>query len=406
MSRLRTIIILLGILSASAANAQNDSGIISKDSLSITFVVDENLSLPDKHFTYSYDVNHIYVSSLDYCGVDYESEFSLDKGFSSKDHRLLQSCFTGENIYGASHQVMFSMFIEAYAKHRPIVLSPDAIWLLISQSFSYHVNTNSEELRSKFVDHEGKSKLSIQSSMDLLSEDADWGAILDMFSAEIAACSKGDIAETLIAAFSTTGETERMVSQITLMNAMESYFEYMAIWAVCGIPSITLTGTPKDWKEVLFKTQRLKGYGLDWWISKLTPILKQFIKAAEGAPDQKFWQDIVRTKKPGEVRGASCSRRAKKSTKYDGWFLNFFPFDKNGRTPSKVKMYHQMLPEVVRVEFLYKIVNAEGEVLSEHPMEMIAGFVGYEEDMETYALTPVIGWMIGTYCKTDKRINL
>ena len=141
MSKL-IIITLLGILGVCAANAQNNSGIISKDSSSITFVVDENLSLPQKHFTHSYDVNHIYTSSLNYCGVDYKGEFSLDEGFSSKDHRLLQSRFTGENIYGISHQVMFSMFIEAYAKHRPIVLSPDAIWLLISQSFSYHINTN------------------------------------------------------------------------------------------------------------------------------------------------------------------------------------------------------------------------------------------------------------------------
>ena len=44
MSKLRIIITLLGILGVCAANAQNNSGIISKDSSSITFVVDENLS--------------------------------------------------------------------------------------------------------------------------------------------------------------------------------------------------------------------------------------------------------------------------------------------------------------------------------------------------------------------------
>jgi len=379
------------------AYAQNNSSILSKDSSSITFVVDENLSLPEQHFTYTYDENYIYTSSLNYCGVDYESEFSLEEGFSSKDHKLLKSRFSGEKIYGNSHQIMFSMFIEAYAKHRPIVLSPDAIWLLISQSFSYHVNTNSEDLRSKFVDHEGKSKLTIRSSTNLLSKGADWDVILDMFSAEIAAHTKAGIAETFIADFSTTGETERMVSQITLMNAMESYFDYEAVWAICGIPSITLTGTPEDWQNVLNKTLKLSEYGLEWWVNKLIPVLEQFVKASEGYPDQQFWQNIVRTKKPCELRGASCAKHAKRPTKFDGWFLNFFPFDKNGRTPSKVNMYHQMLPEVVRVEFLYKIVNAQGEVLSEHPMEMIAGFVGYEEDMETYTLTPVIGWMIGTY---------
>lgn len=162
-----------------------------------------------------------------------------------------------------------------------------------------------------------------------------------------------------------------------------------------------MTGTPEDWKEVLAKTQKLGNYGLRWWTKKLIPILEEFVDASEGKPDYKFWQDMVRTRKPGEVRGAGCTRRSKKPTEFDGWFLNFFPFDEKGRTPSKVDMYHQMLPEVVRAEFLYKIVNAEGEVLSEQPMEMVAGFVGYEEDKETYALTPVIGWMIGTYSKID-----
>ena len=96
----RIIVTLFGLLWVCAANAQNDSKILLKDSSSITFVVDENLSQPEKHFTYSYDANNIYTSSLDYCGVDYESEFSLSDGFSSKDHRLLQSRFTGEQIYG------------------------------------------------------------------------------------------------------------------------------------------------------------------------------------------------------------------------------------------------------------------------------------------------------------------
>ncbi|MBQ7898760.1 MAG: DUF4419 domain-containing protein [Bacteroidales bacterium] len=100
---------------------------------------------------------------MDYCGVDYEKEFSLN-----------------------------------YANHRPIVLSPDAIWLLISQSFSYHVNTNSDELRPMFLGHDGKSELTIRSSTDLLSEGADRDAILDMFSAKIASHTKGDVEEIFI----------------------------------------------------------------------------------------------------------------------------------------------------------------------------------------------------------------
>lgn len=49
-----------------------------------------------------------------------------------------------------------------------------------------------------FVGHDGKSKLTIRSSTDLLSEGADWDAILDMFPAEIASHTKGDVEEIFI----------------------------------------------------------------------------------------------------------------------------------------------------------------------------------------------------------------
>ena len=42
--------------------------------------------------------------------------------------------------YGA-HPFFYGMY-EAYADHRPFVLSPDMVWMLISQGFSHHINAN------------------------------------------------------------------------------------------------------------------------------------------------------------------------------------------------------------------------------------------------------------------------
>lgn len=53
---------------------------------------------------------------------------------------------------------------QAYADHRPFVLSPDMIWLLISQGFAQHVNANHESLRKYFVDFSGKQSLVVQSN--------------------------------------------------------------------------------------------------------------------------------------------------------------------------------------------------------------------------------------------------
>ena len=47
--------------------------------------------------------------------------------------------------YG-NHPFFYGMY-EAYASHRPFVLSPDMIWLLISQGFSHHINADPEKYR-------------------------------------------------------------------------------------------------------------------------------------------------------------------------------------------------------------------------------------------------------------------
>ena len=45
---------------------------------------------------------------------------------------------------------------DAFYEHRPMTLSPDAVWFTIAQGFATHVNLNAEALRHRFVRHEGK----------------------------------------------------------------------------------------------------------------------------------------------------------------------------------------------------------------------------------------------------------
>jgi len=44
----------------------------------------------------------------------------------------------------------------AYYEERPLVISPDMIWLLICQGFSQHIQQNSEKYRDKLVNFQGK----------------------------------------------------------------------------------------------------------------------------------------------------------------------------------------------------------------------------------------------------------
>ncbi|MDD2602073.1 MAG: DUF4419 domain-containing protein, partial [Prevotella sp.] len=258
--------------------------------------------------------------------------------------------------------------------------------------FSHYVNKDPEALRDKLVDHEGKLSLVVKSEKDLLAKDADWNAVIDDFSRQIKANTKGNVAEMITANFSTTRQTERLASEIVLMDAVKPYFEYIVMYIACGIPSITLQGTPADWKEIVAKTRKLDAYGLGWWTAELVPILDEFVKASEGHPDQNFWKDIVMKDCPDRLRGGGCS--SEKPTNVDGWFLKFFPFDEKGRTPATIPHTYKMLPEQVSVGFQYiKQDGVTGKTLSNTPMELIAGIVGVEVNPETQALTPKIGWL-------------
>ena len=50
-------------------------------------------------------------------------------------------------------------FLYAYTQHGDIYLEPDDIWIMISLFVSKYVDQNAEQLRHKFVKHEGKKDL-------------------------------------------------------------------------------------------------------------------------------------------------------------------------------------------------------------------------------------------------------
>lgn len=350
----------------------------------VTFVVDENLSPVEDDAIVKYQnsgaqaLNGIFHDE----GVPGDTRAMIAWSFAD-DEKFYT--FTGKDVF-------FKTIVRAYAEHRPLVLSPDMIWVLISQGFARYVNAHPEQLRDQLVNHSGKMDLVVQSDKDLLSEDADWQKMMADFTAQINDATKGDIAKTITADFTTTGITERITSQITLMETMKSYFDYVVHYIACGIPSVTLTGTPQDWQKVLEKTQQLEKYAVGPWTKRLVPILTEFVKASEGKADQAFWQDMVKKHRVDKLAGGGCDFR--EPTKLDGWILKFFP-DENGQTPDQVPHTHKMPSERVYVDFKYKVISpADGTVLTDIPMQLVAGFIGTEVDTLTHALTPKMGWVV------------
>lgn len=279
----------------------------------------------------------------------------------------------------------YGMYL-AYANHRPFVLSPDMIWLLISQGFAHHIASAPEKYRSYFVNFEGRKSLIITTKNDLLSANtSDREAIFPKFSEQIASITGQKLIDNLTSDFSTTTATEKMASHITVMEALKPYFEYVVMHIVCGIPEITLRGTTEDWKKVLNKAQSLRQYDLKWWIDEIEPLLREFVKASQGKVDKRFWQNIFKYHSQ-EKYGAPKI--------IDGWIVKFFPYDKTGkRNNLKELTGGDNLPdEIVKVDVRY--IQTDGIRTTETPLELWEGFIGLEQDANNFTLTPKIGWMI------------
>src|SRR6185437_10097518 len=114
----------------------------------------------------------------------------------------------------------------AFAKHYPLVLSPDDVWLCLAQGFAMHIDQNADALRERFVRHPGQLTLEVvRNDFILGSADNDWPSVFGEFSDKIAA-HVGKKRELVVADFSTTGAVERAASELVLMEAMENYFRY------------------------------------------------------------------------------------------------------------------------------------------------------------------------------------
>ncbi|MGJ7031332.1 DUF4419 domain-containing protein [Niabella hirudinis] len=292
----------------------------------------------------------------------------------------------------------FDGVYRAYADHRPLVISPDMIWLLIAQGFSQHINSNPEKYRKYFVQHQGKETLLVQNNAIRLDDpDSPWEQVFPEFTKQIAARTGQELIHTLTSSFSTTTPTSGIASQITIMDAMKSYFEYVVFIIGCGIPKVTLQGTSADWEAVYKKANSLKKYELGWWLNELDPVFRQFIAASKGSVNKDFWRNLFKVHKAGKPY---------QSDKIDGWFVKFFPYTRDGkRNDLQTLTGSSNLPdEIVKVPLLHVFQHTDGTT-TQTPLELWAGFMGLQQNSQDFTLKPEIGWMIKKETGGEKEIQ-
>lgn len=303
--------------------------------------------------------------------------------------------------YGAAMQVrlgsrchpLMETVHEAFSRHYPLTLSPDCIWLTIAQGFGHHVTENAEALRCRLVRHQGRRRLVAKSVGLAVSE---FEQAIASISAQIRDATDPVVAETLICDFTTTTPAIRTASEVVLMDTFASYFEYL-IRCVCGIPRITLTGTVEDWQRIRARVEVLETFDLGWWVSRLRPILDEFVQAASGRPRAEFWQAIYKPK------------TAYAATLATGWITDLFPYlgdaSPRRRNPTLEHDREEMAVSpgkgVMLKDFPSGLASVPLEIQfpgSSANTDLVAGYFGVRQNPADLALTPAIGW-----CVTEPR---
>ncbi len=205
----------------------------------------------------------------------------------------------------------------AFSEHRPLVLSPDAIWLTIAQGLARHVRLNAASLRGRLVRHDAKKRLTVVHRGPFPEDAAGIATLIDAMRGELASHIGDGSARLFVCDFSTSTDVERLASEIVLLDAYSPFYDY-GISCVCGIPELTLTGSPEDWRSIRARIDALaeltQGSSIAAWPAHLGAVVKRLIAASEGRPDRAFFQRIY---KPKTAYGAE---------RVTGWIAWLYPY--------------------------------------------------------------------------------
>ena len=281
-----------------------------------------------------------------------------------------------------NHALVGAVYL-AYGRHYPLVLSPDAVWITLAQGFAQHIKLHADSMRADLVRHRGKKKLVARPFSLDTRDTAFWSEVIEELTTQIRQHASPELADLVCCDFSTTGPVERMVSQVVLMDVVSPFFQY-GIDTICGIPSITLTGTHQDWVRLCLKVGRLRHYGLSAWVERILPICHQFVLASKGEIDRSFWRRIIHVH---EACGSDI---------IDGWIAALFPYLHDEATGDFSK--ENTGGSVDLLDFPPGMSTVAIELATEgapvEHVEIRAGLGGVRWDADTGVVSPRIRWSV------------
>ncbi|KAH7389357.1 hypothetical protein DE146DRAFT_680235 [Phaeosphaeria sp. MPI-PUGE-AT-0046c] len=180
----------------------------------------------------------------------------------------------------------------AYSYHHHLTIRPDDIWFAILSQLNFYINAHAEDLRSHFVDHEGKKELVVKEVGNI--DTVDFGLLARRMTSLLDQNIKDpNFRDWIMPTFSTTTVDDRTTAAVLMMGSLQAYFSY-TMTCCCGIPSVTLLGNREDYEDILQRLDKLSELGPETadWAALLRPIVSRFIASFDEVMSnevKEFW---------------------------------------------------------------------------------------------------------------------
>ncbi|WP_243345514.1 DUF4419 domain-containing protein [Parabacteroides sp. FAFU027] len=338
---------------------------------------------------------------------------SVVTAFEAKLHKKISyypTEFSSKQLVYCANNGLIETLQQCYDQHRPLILSPDIIWLAICQGTSIHINQHFKDFESVIFKKDKPNEIVINND-SLEFGEKHWQKLINDFSRETQKYTQDDYYNFFVPAFSTTTAIEQRAYQITMLEAFKKAFTYIGETG-CGIPNITLTGSKKDWLAIYNRLDQLDKIGLSEWRKELKPIVQEFINVYDDKINMQFWQSIY---KSASTYGAVY---------VSGWIVKLYPYIKEieltkekDSTGEKAKAIEKILPNqflkgnsyrlstlqtdnfpsgIAKIDIIWKNYYKQ----TTETLEACSGFMGIRQYQDK-SLMPVIAWAL---CKKDAQI--
>lgn len=298
--------------------------------------------------------------------------------------------------------------INAYNGHHNLTIRPDDVWIAIVNILQMYIVNNSEALRGKFVKHTGKKELVVRGLGDIHT--ANYEELCYKMSKQIEAnIIDKEFTAWIQTDFTTSTQTDKLVSIAMLMCSMKKYFDFKFALC-CGLPNVTLLGEVSDWEHLIDKANKIPNYDINGQLTKwhklLMPVLKNMLESIKGNPDLIWWNQV-------------CSHLTGDSGPHyiSGWITVFTIFDdENNWIGDRFRVKENFSSEFITSPWPIiesnDICSGSCEVpikiddngQAEYKTMLVAGHMGYI--VNGTDLAPCLGWELHILEKKDLKDEL